>query len=130
MSPRWILPTVVSQSCAEELALSRKAERRDELPTAWRHFQRAHILGQTAVWAHIWVHLTMLRFAVVHWNRREIVGQLVRIVIAGPGSYSGRVPLGDTGAARAPFPPAPIPEDLRVVLQAGDVAVPPVAGRV
>jgi hypothetical protein len=31
-------------------------------------------------------------------DRREIVGQMVRLVVAGPGSLTGRYPVGNTGA--------------------------------
>lgn len=128
MSSRWFLPPVVSHAYAKEVALSRAAERRGDLPMAWRHLERAHILGLVAVWPHIGVHARMLRFSILHWNRQEVAGQLVRIVIAGPGSYSGRAPLGDTGASNAPVPPVPVPEDLRSVLFAGGLGTAAVAG--
>lgn len=128
MSGRWFLPPVIAEAYARELALSRAAERDGDDAAAWRHLERAHILGLIAVWPHIGIHLRMLRFAVVHWDRQEIAGQLLRVVIAGPGSYSGQVPLGDTGATRAPSPPAPVPEDLAAALRAGGVVLPPAVG--
>ena len=39
----------------------------------------------------------MLRLAMRTRNRREVTGQLLRLVVAGPGSASGRHPKGNTG---------------------------------
>lgn len=125
MSSRWKLPTMVHDRYLEEVALSRSAEERGDHATAWRHLERAHILGQMAVWPHVGIHARMLRFAVVRWDPSEIIGQLVRIVIAGPGSYTGTVPIGDTGRARSPSPPPPVPDDLRAVLLDGGIELPP-----
>lgn len=128
MSSRWSLPPAVAQAYAREVALSRAAERNGDYSAAWRHLERAHILGLIAVWPHIGVHLRMLRFAIARWDRPEITGQLLRVVIAGPGSYSGQVPFGDTGGSRAPSPPPPIPEDLASVFRAGGILVAPAVG--
>jgi hypothetical protein len=50
-------------------------------------------------------------------DRREVVGQLLRLVVAAPGSLSGRYPVGNTGGADvSALRPMPIPEDLRSVL--------------
>lgn len=125
LSSRWFLPPDVAGGYRQEISLSHAAVRTGDHEGAWRHLERAHILGLIAVWAHIGVHFRMLRFAIVHWDRHEIAGQVLRVVIAGPGSYSGQVPLGDTGGSRAPAPPPPIPEDLRSILRAGGVVMPP-----
>jgi hypothetical protein len=124
MSGQWLLPPTLRTAYTEELARSRAQRRTGNDAAAWKHLERAHIVGQVAVWAHIGAHLRMLGFALRRWDRPEIAGQLLRIVISGPGSYLGRAPLGDTGAARAEFPPAPVPDDLRAVLRAAGVEVP------
>ena len=50
-------------------------------------------------------------------DRREVVGQLVRLLVAGPGSAVGRYPLGNTGGANvSAVTPMPIPADLQAVL--------------
>jgi hypothetical protein len=50
------------------------------------------------------------------WRRRdarELLGQLVRLVVAGPASLVGRYPSGNTGGADvSALRPMPIPEDL------------------
>jgi hypothetical protein len=39
----------------------------------------------------------MLRIAVTQRDRGEILGQIVRLAVAGPGSLAGRYPSGNTG---------------------------------
>jgi hypothetical protein len=59
----------------------------------------------------------MLVYALRRRDRREILGQVLRLVVAGPGSWSGRYPLGNTGGANiSALKPMPVPEDLRQVL--------------
>ena len=58
-------------------------------------------------------HLAMLVVAVRRHDRREITGQLIRMIVAGPGSAIGRYPLGNTGGANvSAVSPMPIPDDL------------------
>lgn len=48
---------------------------------------------------------------------REVLGQLTRVLIAGPGSLAGKFPLGNTGRARVPLTmPMPMRDDLRKIL--------------
>jgi hypothetical protein len=50
-------------------------------------------------------------------DRREVTGQLVRLVVAGPGSATGRYPVGNSGRARVPATlPMPLPDDLAALL--------------
>ncbi len=52
-------------------------------------------------------------------DRREITGQLIRTIVAGPGSAVRRYPLGNTGGANpSAVAPMPIPDDLSGVLDA------------
>jgi Protein of unknown function (DUF3703) len=49
----------------------------------------------------------------------EIVGQVLRLLLAVPGSLSGRYPVGNTGGADvSAFQPMAVPEDLRPLLHA------------
>ena len=60
----------------------------------------------------------MLLAAVSALDARELVGQFVRLVVAGVGSLLGRYPVGNTGRARVPIAePMPIPADLQVILE-------------
>ena len=56
------------------------------------------------------------------WRRRdlgEVAGQIPRILLAAPGTWLGRAPVGNTGgAAVGIFQPMPIAEDLQRILDA------------
>jgi len=90
-----------------ELLLSNK-----DVDSAFRHFERAHILGQRFTMLHVRAHWGMLR---VGWRRkdvRELVGQFTRIIAATVFSRIW-VPVGNTGGANvSAFRPMPIPHDL------------------
>jgi hypothetical protein len=63
------------------------------------------------------VHALMLRQGLRERDRREAVGQVVRLIVAGPGSLAGRYPTGNSGRADVPMMrPAPVPPDLAAVL--------------
>lgn len=91
-----------------------------DLDEMWRALERAHILSQEWAWPHTRAHWAMLRLAIRCRDRREAVGQVVRLAFGGIASATGRAPLGNTGRTDVGlFTPMPIPEDLRVVLAAG-----------
>ena len=84
-----------------------------DVERAWRHLERAHVVAQPYPVAHVGSHVAMLRMAVRLRDRREMAGQVVRIVVAGPGSLVGRFPEGNTGRASVPLTAEmPIPPDL------------------
>jgi hypothetical protein len=59
----------------------------------------------------------MLHYAVRHRDRREILGQVVRTLVAAPGSATRLYPLGNTGGADvSATAPMPIPDDLAGIL--------------
>lgn len=83
----------------------------------WRHLERAHILSQPWPWPHTLAHWQMLRLAISRRDRREAVGQVIRLLVAAPGSITGRYPHGNTGRASLGLTqPLPMPEDLAAVL--------------
>jgi hypothetical protein len=89
-----------------------------EAGARWRHLERAHILSQPWPWPHTRNHLAMFALAVAQRDRRETFGQVVRIIVAAPGSALGRYPEGNTGRARVGLTePMPVPDDLAAVLQ-------------
>ena len=115
---RQVPPAIAEQLNAERRA-ARHAHTTGDDTEAWRLLERTHILSQPWPWPHIRSHIDMLRLAVRTRNRREAVGQLVRIVVAGPGSATGRYPLGNTGRANVPATkPMPVPADLAELLAA------------
>lgn len=108
----------VRSAYAGELESAMAAEREGKLPAAWRHLERAHVLSQAHAWPHTVVHARMLGFGWRRGDMREVVGQLVRLFVAGPGSLLGRAPLGNTGGADVGIlTPMAIPDDLRAILE-------------
>jgi hypothetical protein len=83
----------------------------------WSSLERAHVLSQAYAWPHTYVHWRMFVFALQQRNAAEILGQFARLLLAAPGSWLGRAPVGNTGGANVGiFTPMPIPPELRAVL--------------
>jgi hypothetical protein len=96
-----------------ELAGAIESEQRGNAMQAFRHLERAHVIGQRRVLAHTRVHGLMLLFGVRHRDTREVLGQLLRMIAALTKTLIW-VPKGNTGAARvSAFRPMPVPEDLQ-----------------
>jgi Protein of unknown function (DUF3703) len=84
----------------------------------WNALERPHILSQPWAIPHTKVHWRMLTLALRQRDRREAVGQVVRLIVATPGSLSGRYPRGNTGRATVGLrEPMPMPSDLEQLLQ-------------
>lgn len=108
---------------ANEATAARLARSACDDSGEWHHLERAHILSQPLPIPHVRTHAAMFAVGIRHRDRREIIGQLVRLVVAGPGSVAGRYPLGNTGGADvSAVTPMPIPADLLAVLAGTDSA--------
>jgi len=112
------MPAAVREAIDEELALAASAPASAADDTVrWRSLERAHILSQPWPGPHTAVHWRMLRLAWRQRDRREALGQVVRLVVAAPGSVSGRYPEGNTGRASVGLlEPMPVPDDLARLL--------------
>ena len=109
------MPDPVRTAYTAELAAARTAA---TSTTRWAALERAHILSQPWAWPHTRVHALMLRTAWHERDRREAVGQAVRLIVAGPGSALGKYPEGNTGRANVSLTqPMPIPPDLANLLR-------------
>jgi len=83
----------------------------------WRHYERAHILGQQYPLHHSYVHWQMLKFGFRIKSTKEVLGQITRLVFGGIKSFVGTVPIGNTGGANVPpLKPMEIPEDLASII--------------
>jgi hypothetical protein len=101
---------------AEHVA-ARSSRTAGDIASEWVHLERAHVFSQPMATAHIRTHLAMLGYGIRRHDRRDIVGQLLRLAVAGPGSFTGRYPVGNTGGAGiSALKVLPIPEDLRAVI--------------
>jgi len=107
------------RAVADELAEARSARAHRDLPDEWRHLERAHVLSQPMALPHVRTHLAMLAYGVRRRDVHEIAGQVLRLVVAAPGSWTGRYPAGNTGGADvSALAPMPIPDDLLTILEA------------
>lgn len=114
----WKMPQGLTPHYRAEIEKYRTALSAGNLPRAWQHLERAHILGQPWAVEHSEVHWLMLRFGFTIKNWKEIRGQILRLVFGGVKSFVGKVPTGNTGGADVPpLQPMEIPEDLRELLR-------------
>ena len=87
-------------------------------PDAFRHLERAHVLGQASTREHVRVHWRMLRWALRHGDAREAIGQLPRIVGAATKTFIGFVPMGNTGGANVnAVRPMPVDPELAAIIE-------------
>jgi hypothetical protein len=118
--PRQPRPTdtsTIRQAWARERTAAHESRTAGDGAGEWRHLERAHILSQPLSAEHIRTHLSMLSYGIRRRDRHEITGQLIRLLVAGPGSAIRRYPLGNTGGADvSAVLPMPIPADLEAVL--------------
>lgn len=109
----------IRPSVRAELEASALAEARGQFHTAFRHLERAHVLGQLATSEHVRVHWRMFRFALRNRMSREACGQSWRIVGAALFTAVGMVPTGNTGGSDVGgFRRMPVPPDLQAELDA------------
>jgi hypothetical protein len=100
-----------------ERTAARDARRRGDTTSEWAHLERAHIVSQPMAVAHVRTHLAMLAAGLRRRDRAEVLGQILRTLVAAPGSWTGRYPRGNTGGADvSALRPMPIPDDLRELL--------------
>ena len=123
--PRTPMTEPLRAAYLANLAIAR--EKRAAMSDRWAAIERAHILSQPWPWPHTGTHAVMLRLAVRDRDVVEILGQLIRLVVAAPGSASGRYPDGNTGRTRVGInTPMPLPADLAALLaDAGIRTAPP-----
>lgn len=88
---------------------------------AFAALERAHMLGQLDFGPHLRVHWQMLLVGWRHGDRREVVGQLLRIALVPIGHLVGRLPVGNTGGANvSAFRPMDIAPELKRLLDNRD----------
>lgn len=111
------MPASLKAHYREELALYKEAFSTAKYALAWRHLERAHIIGQAWPMEHTHVHWLMLRFGVALKSMREILGQIPRLLVGGVKSFVGEIPVGNTGGSNVPpLKSMDIPNDLKAIL--------------
>ena len=111
--------TVLRAGWRAERDAARTARRVRDARREWHHLERAHILSQPMAGLHLRTHGAMVAASVRRRDSHEFAGQLLRLLLAVPGSISGRYPVGNTGGADvSAFSTMAVPEDLRPLLLA------------
>lgn len=88
------------------------------LPAAWRHLERAHIIGQRYPFTHSFAHWKMLLFGIKIKSTKEVIGQIPRLIFGGIKSFVSKVPLGNLGGANVPpFKPFTIDQDIKAIFK-------------
>ena len=96
------LPEAARRRLTECLDEAADASALGETVRMWALLEDAHVLSQPSAYLHVRVHIRMLVAGLKSRDRTEVRGQLVRLLVAAPGSWSGRYPAGNTDRARIP----------------------------
>ncbi|MBK9164551.1 MAG: DUF3703 domain-containing protein [Acidobacteria bacterium] len=108
---------LLDQKIEEEIAEAERLSAAGDAEGAFRHLERAHVLGQASTFQHTRVHWLMLKHGIRERNKREVAGQILRIGGAATKTPLGIYPKGNTGGANVnPLRPMPIPDDLAAIL--------------
>jgi len=100
-----------------EIAEAEKLSASGYATEAFRHLERAHVLGQASTSQHTRVHWLMLKHGIRERDAKEIVGQVLRVGGAATKTPLGIYPKGNTGGANVnPLKPMPIEPDLQAIL--------------
>jgi hypothetical protein len=115
----------IRSSVQFELNAASHANAHGEAEVAFRHLERAHVLGQAATVEHVRVRWRMFRWATGHRKAGEALGQLLRLVAAALMTGIGWLPEGNTGGANVSgFRRMPIPPDLQRAMDAAREVAP------
>lgn len=109
----------IRSAVQSELDAARQAEANGDAGQAFRHLERAHVLGQASTVAHVRVHWRMFAWGVRQRKPREVVGQAVRLVGAVVLTGIGWLPEGNTGGSNvSAIRPMAVPADLQRLIDA------------
>ena len=101
-----------------ELSLYRRALTDGDYRQAWKHLERSHVIAQPWAVEHTSVHWLMLRFGFKIKDRKEIVGQIPRLIVGGVKSFVGKIPVGNTGGSNVPpLRRMDVPSDLAAIMK-------------
>lgn len=110
---------VLTKHIEDEIATAAELSKAGDDAEAFRHLERAHVLGQSSTYHHTRVHWLMLQHGIRTGDKREIAGQALRIAGAATKTPLGIYPAGNTGGANvSPIRPMPIADDLQEILRA------------
>ena len=110
---------LLREAYESEMSKARRFAKSGDLGAALLCLQRAHILGQRGTGPHIRAHWEMLRIGWLRNDRREVLGQVSRLLAATLFTWLW-VPEGNTGATDvSAFKRMPVSPDLRRLMEKG-----------
>lgn len=111
------MPNHLKQAYIEELKQYNYCLERKQYGNAWYHLERSHIVGQSYPIEHSYSHWLMLKFGFRQKDTKEVLGQIIRLLVGGWKSFINHVPLGNTGGASVPpLKRMPMPNDIEKLL--------------
>ena len=111
-----------------EIRLGADLLRTGDLERAFRHLERAHVIGPTSVGGPCKAHRLMLKLEIRRRRAGAAFGQLVRLFLGAVGSAVGVVPVGNTGGTDiSMFKRLPIAPELQQAIDG--TAAPPESHR-
>ena len=97
----------------KQIEQSKQALKKKRYSTSFYHLENAHILGQHHLWRHTVSHYRMFVFGIKTKSRKEITGQIFRIIASILFTLIW-VPLGNTGGTNiSPIKSIPIRKELQ-----------------
>jgi len=90
---------ILREAFNKEMKIAKELYLTQNWDEAFSHLEIAHILGQRNAIPHTINHWWMLKIGIRKKDRKEIIGQVIRLLVAGIGSLLGRTPIGNTGGA-------------------------------
>ena len=109
-----MLTLKLNEAFSIEHRLYHEAAVKKHFPEKWFRLERMHILGQSDLKFHAFVHWLMFREAINERKIREIFGQALRLIFVVPAHIFSLLPIGNVGTTRASFQGRmDIPADLK-----------------
>ena len=100
-----------------EITSAKKLIQQRDYSNAFKHLERAHVLGQSYVIMHTISHYYMLLIGFKTFNIKEIIGQIVRLPLGVIGSAFNIIPVGNTGGSNVnPFKAMVVSQDLKKLM--------------
>ncbi|MEQ9048979.1 MAG: DUF3703 domain-containing protein [Marinoscillum sp.] len=119
------MPASLRPYFVTELDAYHKQYQAGHLEDAWRHLERAHVIGQAYPYAHSLVHWKMLLFGIKIKSAKEVLGQIPRLLVGGVKSFVGKIPVGNTGGSNIPpLRSLPIEEEIQDIFTQSGLSVP------
>ncbi|WP_421889229.1 DUF3703 domain-containing protein [Marinoscillum sp.] len=120
-----IMPVSLRPYFVTELDAYHKQYQAGHLQDAWRHLERAHVIGQAYPYTHSLVHWKMLLFGIKIKSAKEVLGQIPRLLVGGVKSFVGKIPVGNTGGSNIPpLRSLPIEEEIQDIFTQSGLSVP------